>query len=730
VLVRLLTEERARLVTLVGPGGIGKTRLALHMAHELAGRFTEGALFVPMAALASAADLPAAVARAMQAPTPSPGEPLVQLEALLAGKSLLLVLDNVEHLLVLDQADETIGLIHELAGLSAGVHLLLTSRERLRVGGERIFELGGLAVNSQDPTQEEAGEQPQSDAVQLFVQRARQVSPGFDLTPANRAAAVRLCTLLDGMPLGIELAAAWVRTLTPEEIVGEMGRSLDFLALADRTAPARHRSLRAVFDHSWKLTTPEEQRVLAPLAVFRGGFDRAAAQAVAGATLPLLATLIDKSFVRVVTNVLGSEHGQRYYIHGLLRQYLLDRLPETTREAAQAINPAVSAEDAVRRQHAQYFAELMARLEPASLIEEPLPWRQQVAGELGNLRAALTWCVTERKDLALGLRLAASLGRYWSAAHAWKEGRDWLCAALAQPAGDEAARTLALIRLGELYHLLADYGTAEATLQEGLALARSQENMPKIAWALFELGKVTSTRGNYERGERYLSESLVLYRQVGDQRGVVALLSQLSSIEIQRSDYRRAAAYLDEALPIIQKLQRKTATAISTNLLGRALLGQGETDRAIALFHQALDIFHAQDAQSGIAWTLLNLGLAQLQAGAPAAATAEFQECVRVYQELESYGGMLAALWGLAAAVCAQGQHERAVRLLAAAEQLHGAGGQMPSNYELEMHQQTIDLTKAALDERAWQAAWAAGTNRPVEETIAVAVETPPVAAT
>ncbi len=295
-LQQLLRDEGHRLVTLVGPGGIGKTRLALHMAHSLEEHFANGAIFVPLVTLSHSVELPSAIAGAMNKSLAADSSTTAQLDALLSAQSLLLVLDNFEQLLALD-GDAITELIEHILQHLPGVTLLVTSRERLRLAGERILELGGLAV----PRAEQIEDVATSDAVILFLQRARQVSPSFALTPADHAAIARLCTLLSGMPLGIELAAAWMRTLTPQEIATEIGRSLDFLTLADRGVPARHRSLRAAFEHSWKLLAPTEQKAAAHLSIFRGGFRREAGEMVAGATLPILAALIDKSLVQVVT---------------------------------------------------------------------------------------------------------------------------------------------------------------------------------------------------------------------------------------------------------------------------------------------------------------------------------------------------------------------------------------------------------------------------------------------
>jgi predicted ATPase/transcriptional regulator with XRE-family HTH domain len=704
-LARLLVEEGCRLVSLVGPGGMGKSRLALHMAHALAAHFRQGAVFVPLAFVDNPADLPSAIARAMNVTMPGESTPLAQLDVLLAEHSLLLVLDNFEHLLQSDESMEATLLLDHVVQQMEGVHLLITSRERLRIAGEHVFELNGLAMPATDDA-----DVAHNEAVMLFLQRARQVLPDFALTPDNRAAVVRICTLLEGMPLGIELAAAWVRTLGAGEIATQIEESLDFLALADRNAPPRHRGLRAVFDHSWRLTTPQEQQVLPHLAVFQGGFDRIAAQEIAGARLPLLASLIDKSFIRVVTNASDETGGLRYFMHELLRQYLLDKLAETGAETG--------AEAEARRRHALFFIAQIERIQPPVHGDSSPAWRQQVARELGNLHAALEWSLIKGGDPALGLRLAGSLGRFWSSSNAWKEGRYWLQMALANGNDAGALRAQALVRLGILHHLLAELSPAERCLQEALALWRQLQDAPSLAWTLFELGKLASTRGDYGEAEEHLGASLAIYRELGDHQGIAILLCQLGGVAIHRGDYAYAAALLEESLPMAQALQAPGMTALAANMLGRALLVQGNVGQAVELFQQALQIFRQLDRLTGIAWSLLNLGLAHVQVGSFAAAAVEFRACLSIYQELESKGGMMAALEGLATVAAAEGSFARAVPLLVSAERLHYEGGQMLTLYELEMHQRTRDVVRAALGEETWTAVWAAGANLSLVEAI------------
>ena len=284
---RLLCDPQCRLLTLAGPGGIGKTRLALELASTQRAQFPDGVFFVPLVSLSLPEFIAPAIRSALGLSSSSPLDPKEQLLNHLRQKSLLLVLDNLEHLL------EGVGLLAELLEQAPGVKLLVTSRERLNMQGEWLFDLQGLPV----PPLDQVDRAEEYSAVALFVQSARRAQVGFELSAEERPWVARICQLVEGMPLAIELAAAWVRLLSCREIAQEIERNLDFLSTSARDLPERHRSMRAVFDHSWQMLSAEEQRVLRALSVFRGGFLREAAEQVTGASLSLLSALVTRSLV-------------------------------------------------------------------------------------------------------------------------------------------------------------------------------------------------------------------------------------------------------------------------------------------------------------------------------------------------------------------------------------------------------------------------------------------------
>jgi len=694
ILTRLLTGERHRLVSLTGMGGMGKTHLALHLAHSLQSHFADGAAFVPLASLTRVDEIPAAIAKAMGVPLPQEVTKGAQLDALLQDRMMLLVLDNVEQLLNTAGWHEHVGeadlierniagdicaLIGHIVQYHPGISLLVTTRERLRLAGERVFELDGLTLTPAGAPINLA----ENEALLLFAERAAQVAPGFALTPANQATIWQICRLLEGAPLAIELAAAWSHVLAPQEIAEEITRGIDFLARSDRNAPARHRSLRSIFDQSWAFLTEEERQVMSWLAAFRGGFSRQAACTVTTATLPLLAQLVDRSLIRVfMEHHASGEQSTRYYIHNLLRAYLVEKL------AARGDSMAAA------RQHATFFTRLADQREAAFYTGKSLHELQQLQEEQPNLRAALEWSLREGNDPPLGLQLAGALGRFWQLSGQWAEGTTWLQLALPHAPAASALTARAEIGAGMLYHLQEQYTAAAAHLQRGLAAWRAVGDVRQIAWSYFQLGSLSCSQGDYEQAQQALSESLTRYRSVQDQWAIATVLNQMSAIASSRGDYVTAARLLDESLPLLRAQGTPGGLSVALNLLGRILLGQGEVERAISLFHEALEISQRRQSLEGEAWTWLNLGLGYLAVEELHKAKEAFHANLRINQELKRQGGLMAAQEGLAAVAAAAGLLDEARQRLAEAARLRAQSGQPLTAYELAIHERTVAMVE------------------------------------
>jgi len=364
-IMALLVDPVCRLLTLVGPGGIGKTRLALAAAVQ--NHYTDGVYFVGLQPLASADHIFPVIADALGIQFFAGDEPKAQLLHFLSSKSLLLILDNLEHLL------EGVGLITDILAAAPDVKMLATSRERLNLREEWVFDVGALPF----PADEADPDAENYSAVALFTQNARRVRPGFSFK-GERVGVVRICQLVGGMPLGIELAATWARTLSCNEIARQLERGLDILATPARNMPERHQSMRVVLDHSWALLSVAEATTFSRLAVFRGGFTVEAAEAVAGASLPILAALVDKSWLRF-----DAATG-RYDAHELMRQY-----------GAEQLEP-LGGGDAARTAHCDYFAGFMQARERDIKYRRQIPALDEIEADFDNVRAAWEWGVQQR----------------------------------------------------------------------------------------------------------------------------------------------------------------------------------------------------------------------------------------------------------------------------------------------------------------------------------------------
>lgn len=386
----LLSEPLCRLVILLGPGGIGKTCLALEAADQQRRQasYADGVVFVDLAGTVAPDFVPAAIGGALDVSFWGPEEPLVQVMSYLADKQMLLVVDNLEHLLAGS------GCLADLLNAAPGLKILATSRERLNLREEWVYSVGGLAFPPGYAGALTVSEAQAYGAVQLFVQRARQVQHHFSLAD-NLPSVLSICRQVEGLPLGLELAASWLHAMSCSQVAARMASSLDFLVTPLRNMPERHRSLRTLFERSWSLLAAGEQAVFMRLALFHGGFDLDAAAAITGAALPVLAGLVDKSLVRI-------DAAGRYDLHVLLRQYAQDKLANAGEYAS------------TMQRFLGYYVQLAEAGEAHVYGPEQSVWYDKLEAEIDNLRAALTWSLDHHAG-AVGLRIAAALRWVWEA---------------------------------------------------------------------------------------------------------------------------------------------------------------------------------------------------------------------------------------------------------------------------------------------------------------------------
>lgn len=643
---RQLADPAIHLITLVGPGGVGKTRLALRLAEESRDNFPDGVFFVPLTTVETLELLLSAVADVLGVVLyqQNHAEPLAQLAQYLRDKSMLLVLDNLE------QALPDAAHFASILAQTPTVKLVVTSRERLNVQGEWTLELRGLHYPEAECVTEVAG----YSAVQLFIARAQQSQPRIAADGDELAAIIRICRLVEGMPLGLELAAAWVKLLSCNEIAEEIARSLDFLTLTARDMPERHRSLRVVFDHSWNLLSPEERTCYCTLAAFRGGFTRAAATEIAGASLPLLATLLDKS-------MLTRTAAGRYEILEVLRQYAWEHLQATSEHG-----------DAIRDQHSTYYLALLHRLEPALKG----PGREAAFGQLGalntiqadieNIRAAWQWAIARRDVTALH-RAAFSLGLFCDIRSRFREALTLFReAAIAFDSPESAAPPeflgLLLGILGEhlmrlsqndcqsalrrgiqlldggkpgpelaLVNVLSSYGESWHTAEEmaqrlnaGLALYEAQHDLWGIALALdiIAMNLDLSQRGDLDAAQRHASQALALRRQIDDHWGIAISLFTLAAVAEAQGALPEARRSFEGSMVMRQTLQDMYGAAHCAHHVGRISFRMGELEKAQQLQWQALTMLREIGASHGVSDALQTLAeIAQAQGDLSSAQT-------------------------------------------------------------------------------------------------------------
>jgi len=607
-LAKRLAEPHCRLMTITGLGGIGKTRLAVELASSQQSLFPGGIYYVPLDSINSPEFVVPAVADVFGLSFSGAADPQDQLLNYLTvrpDKTLLLVLDNLEHLLIdipeQGGKDETALLISKLLQSLPNLKILATSRERSNLHGEWVFELHGLPV----PTNGGTDRLEDYSAVALFLQRARQMEVDFEVLPDEWPWLARICQLVEGTPLAIELAAAWVRMLSLEEIAQEIASNLDFLTSPMRNIPERHKSLRAVFAHSWKLLSSEERHVLCRLAVFRGGFQRQAAEQVAGATLPVLMSLLSKSLL------LRRENG-RFDLHALIRQCALERLQDSG-----------DYEDTCH-QHLAYFVSLARDAHQGLRSAQQAEWFSRIEQEHNNIRTALEWAFTPAappERVEEGLYLIISIDRFWPGRGHIREGITWIERALQVNATPSILRARALRIAGWLYAHEDDEQHSILLLQESVSIARQLNDDTRQADGLDTLGDIAWRFGDFDKARDFYAESLALYSRGGDPLNIAFSLASAGRLHVDYGHYQEAENLLTEGLSFLDRTSDLRGRAYCLNALGRLALFQGEVKLAARRFQQALRLNHELGHMVDLSECLQELAVVEAISGNESRAT-------------------------------------------------------------------------------------------------------------
>ena len=595
----LLLNHTARLLTLTGAGGSGKTRLALRVGEEVVHAYEHGVWLVELAPLSDAHLLPRAIA-AVFGLTECAGHPMcTTLIDYLRPRRLLLILDNCEHLV--EAAAQMAG---ALLNTCPRLQILATSRETLAVPGEVNFCALPLGL---PPAQQ--GVQPSHaavqdyDAIRLFVERARTALHTFVLTDDNAPTVAHICRRLDGIPLGIELAAAWVNTLALEQIAARLDQDLDLLVSGSRASLPRHRTLRAAMEWSYALLLDAERALLRRLSVFAGGWTLDSAEAVAsdttgdaepasGTVLAVLNRLINKSLVTVEHAPVG---GVRYRLLEPIREYLRGKLDESGEETH------------VRERHLAYFGQLAEVAQSQNQSAPALPNPLDLERELDNLRAALDWSLSHEKA-GPGLHLACNLGQLWYRRGHYTEGRRWLQAALAHLSEPSPVRAHALLWAGILARLQGDMIAARPLCDESLALFRASDDTAGAAVALENIGW-TEVTTDPQRAAEHFGESLSLFRRLGDRRRSGRVLTTLAQISRENADFDLAARQLHEALAQLRDDGDDSGIALALNGLAELASLAGDYDQTARLLTESLALTEVAGSQQDRAW--IECGLAE-----------------------------------------------------------------------------------------------------------------------
>lgn len=695
-----LRDPTVRIVTLTGPGGVGKTRVALQVAAEVGDDFADGVSFVPLATVSGADLVASAVAQALGLRSAGGHSAVELLHEFLKPREHLLLLDSFEH--VIDAAP----LLSALVATCPGLKLVVTSRETLNLSAEHELSVPPLSAPDPHPSidREEAAAYP---AVVLFSQRARAANSGFALTDSNAPAVARICARLNGLPLALELAAARARLLGPEAILSRLERGLDLLTRGPRDVPVRQRTMRSTIQWSYDLLDETEQRVFRLMCVFVGGCTLEAVAAVCDAAggppvdaLDTVASLLDKSMLYRI-----EETG------ALPRLGMLDTIREYGLEAL------VSAGDLQtgRRAHAAHY--LAFGEEGADKLSGPdqVMWLHRLEIEHGNLRAALR-CALDEEDPATAVRLAGALGRFWYLRGHLREGAGWLAEVLDHSAAwDDPARVKALYWACILGYHPGDYARARAMGELGLELARRLGDEHGAALSLEALALVARASGRYDESRAMYDECIATFRRLGDQRQLAESLARLGVLLGFQEEYAEAHAATGEAVRIMHELGDIEGVTFASVAHAFTL----DDEAAQALYEDSLTQMRAIGTWRYTTRALSNLGLIAARRGAYGPARAQLEEAAAI--SLESGEPMYAAVCVLGLARAMLGDHRpvHAARLVGAATATRDAlGGAVPSSVEADADA-VVAAARKALGEEGFNVAFAEGQAMTLEQALA-----------
>jgi predicted ATPase len=708
----LLLREDVRVVTLTGPGGIGKTRLALQVAGEVSERFDGGICFIPLAAVTDASLIPSIIAQGLGIRETGRPVSIQSLKEYLQDlrSNLLLFFDNFEHMLA------AAPVVAELISVAPRLRVLVTSRAPLHIYGEYEFPVPTLALpDLQRRTSREI--LSTNPAIALFMARAIAVKPNFELTAENARAVATICTRLDGLPLAIELAAARIKLLSPSAMQSRLESSLQLLTGGAKDLPMRQQTLRGAIDWSYDLLSPAEQTLFRRISVFVGGCTLEGVEAVCNTKQDLevdvldgMGSLVNNSLVRHIEQSAGEP---RFALLDTVREYGLERLAASGEEAA------------IKRAHAAYYLVLAEECAAQAADPASTEWLSVLEVEHNNCRAALEW-LTRSGNAEWGLRLGAALFQFWETREYLTEGRDRLekLLKLEGAAAHSNSRVRVLFAAGVLATEQGDHRAARTLLDGSLQIARKVNDTRGVGIALNALAVNARDDGDVATARSLFEESLAVWRDLNDRAMVARALSNVASAVKSQRNYALARSLHEESRIIFEELGDSTCTAWSLNYQGDVAQEQGEISVARELYEQSLSIFRKLGDKWGVAGCLMDMGNLARDEGDEKKSRAHYAESMKLFQELGQKRGMARLLDCLACSAALQSQPERALRLAGSAAAMRRVLGvplpvaeQTRLEKTLDMARQSISPAKAAA---AWMDGWTMATDRAIQEALSM----------
>lgn len=706
--IKQLLHER-RLLTLTGPGGSGKTRLALQVAAESFEHFPDGVFFVALAPITDPGLVASTIAQSLGIPETPRRSIIASLKDYLQTKSLLLLLDNFE------QVINAAPFVAELLSECRNIKILATSREGLHIRGEREYPLLPLELPNltQIPSPESLS---QYAAVQLFIQRANAVKPNFKITNETARAVAEICYRLDGLPLAIELAAARIKLLSPRLMLARLEHRLEFLTGGRRDLPARQQTLRNAIAWSYDLLNENEQALFRRLSIFVGGCTLEAVEAVAGdnpdlaSVLDQLGSLLDKSLMQETEGMNGEP---RFMMLETLREFGLEQLD------------ASGEQDTIRHRHAIFFLALAEQGEARLESTEQVEWMNRMEQEHDNLRAALEWSKTSDGTADVCLRLAGALGLFWQVRGYYTEGRERLAGILStNPARRQTADGARLLgRTAELAYRQSDYPATILFAEESLEIYRQLGDRQGAASALIKLGNAATEVGDFVAASGFLEEALATWRELEDKHGTARALISLGWVALRAGDYLLAQRHLEEALALSRQLGDALRIGFELSGLGEVAMRQGDTRRAAQLVEESLQIRRQLGNKWGVGVSLGILSRVAMREGNWDRAIARLSESLEVRREIGDQSGSAWCLERLAEIAMAMGQAEKAVRLFGAGATLRASIQSVIDPVDQSEYDIQVTSLRAKLGEERFVAVWDEGSALTLEQAVTYALE-------